>query len=245
MTAEHWAILGTMLLAGLGGSLHCVGMCGPILAGLSAPMAGRATPLVEIAAHHLGRLWTYALLGLLAGTLGDGLRALFPGQRVVAALLGGFVVLGGLSMAASRGSWLDRWIGARVVGRLARWTGLRALQRTPGIAPRLLAGAVMGLMPCGMVWTMLLPAAAMPHPLAASVAMVAFGLGTLPALTAVVLGARHGSRLLQRRGRAALAAVMIVAGGWMLARAIALPAPGADGRAPTTAVAGACHAADR
>lgn len=242
MIAEHWALLGTMLLAGLGGSLHCVGMCGPILAGLGAPMRRDPTPLAEIAAHHLGRLWTYALLGLLAGTLGDGLRSLVPGQRLIAGLLGAFVVFGGLSMLSRGGGWLDRWIGARVVARLSRLTGFRALQRTPGFLPRLLAGSVMGLMPCGMVWTMLLPAAAMPHPLYASLAMVAFGLGTLPALTSVVLGVRYGSRFIRRRGRSALAAVMIVAGAWMVARAIVMQPP-AGPKAPAAGLVGTCHPA--
>jgi len=202
-----------------------VAMCGPIVAGIAAPLHKRPRPFAEVAVHHLGRLWTYATLGLLAGILGEGLRAFLPGQRVVAGLLGGFVVLGGLSMMQTRGGFLDRWIGPRVTERLSRWLGWQALRRTPGLLPRLLAGALMGLMPCGMVWTMLLPAAAMPHPLYAALAMVAFGLGTLPALTSVVLTARYGSKVLQRRGRTALAALMIVAGVWMMTRAVVLSPP--------------------
>jgi sulfite exporter TauE/SafE len=79
----------------------------------------------------------------------------------------------------------------------------RSLLRGPGILPRLLLGAIMGLLPCGLVYAALLMAAALPTPWHAAGGMILFGVGTLPSLSAVLIASRaappkwraHGTRL--------------------------------------------------
>ena len=65
-----FAIISTGLVLGLAGSLHCVGMCGPLSLGLPMHEASRSRKIIALALYHLGRIVTYALLGLLFGLMG-------------------------------------------------------------------------------------------------------------------------------------------------------------------------------
>ena len=66
-------ILTPALLLGLAGSLHCVGMCGPLLLALPLDAAGKWQVLRQMLVYHSGRILTYAVLGVLFGLLGKGL----------------------------------------------------------------------------------------------------------------------------------------------------------------------------
>ncbi len=241
MTGEHLAIFGAMALAGLTSSLHCIGMCGPLVVGLGAGLdRGRAPTRQsptrrsltrDAAGYHLGRLWTYMLLGLLAGTFGSGLRWALDGRRWIALVFGIVIVLNGAvlllpGVAGAKGSLALRF--AAGLRRLLAWSGL---QRTSGFGPRFLVGALMGWIPCGLVYAMLIPAAALPSPPLSALAMLAFGAGTVPALTAVVAAQRWASPGIRARGRALVAVLLLLAGGWMIARSVR-SAGGADETCP-------------
>lgn len=230
----------SLLVAGLAGSLHCVGMCGPILLGFSQAfervrvsvegrsLSGRGGMIggaaLEFACYHVGRLWTYAMLGLLAGFAGRGVRASgawLGWQKPAAIALAAAVVVCGIVL-------LDVVPGLRVAstdqGCLSRrFRGLAwfdALLHGRGLMPRLLLGAVMGLLPCGLVYAMLVVVAALPHPMLSALGMVAFGLGTLPALTAVLLSARLLPAWVRAHGTRLAAITLILTGGWMLTRTL-------------------------
>jgi uncharacterized protein len=158
-------LLGAALAAGLVGSPHCVGMCGGF-----ATACGRPGP--GLALWHAGRLSTYMVLGAIAGTVG----AVLPGPAWVPAALSAALLLWfALALAgvapepAPRLRWLGR-AGALLIGR-------------QGVAWRYVFGAFNGLLPCGMVYAALSIAIAAAHPAAGAAVMLAFGLGTIPALT--------------------------------------------------------------
>ncbi len=226
----------SLLVAGLAGSLHCIGMCGPILLGFSqvfersrVTVEGRATGrawagAADFACYHIGRIWTYAMLGLLAGFAGQGLRAsgawlgwqrpVSLGVAVAVVLCG--VVLLGLIPGLRTDAWLTSCATRRFRGRA--W--FDALLHGRGAAPRLLLGAVMGLLPCGLVYAMLVVVAALPHPLLSAAGMVAFGLGTLPALTGVLVATRLLPAWVRAHGTKLAAVTLIITGGWMAARTL-------------------------
>lgn len=226
------AIYGSLLLAGLAGSLHCVGMCGPILLAFSRVFdpAGRRPLVSDFFWYHTGRLWTYALLGFVAGWLGHGLRngsALLGWQRPLAFSLAVGVVLSGLLLAGLLpGVRVDALVGDCALARFRERPWFRALLAAPGPLPRLLLGAAMGLLPCGLVYAMLVVVAALPGPLASAGGMLAFGLGTLPALSAVLLAGRLIPRALRVHGTRVAAFVLVAVGCFMLARTL-LVSPGA------------------
>ena len=56
------------LTMGIVGSLHCVGMCGPII--MSIPWSNTQKSL-QISLYHVGRATTYAILGALVGGVGQ------------------------------------------------------------------------------------------------------------------------------------------------------------------------------
>lgn len=85
-----------------------------------------------------------------------------------------------------------------------------AAQSTP--ASRFLLGWIMGFLPCGLVYVMLAAVAALGHPLASALGMIAFGLGTLPALSGVVLAARLLPIRWRRHGNRAAAVMALVVG---------------------------------
>ncbi len=185
-------------LLGIVGSLsHCVGMCGGVLL-LIQP---RGEPAARFSGWrmlpaHLGRITTYMLLGFSIGLAGDALALALPDLQklqgwvsFLAALLAGYFALSLLGLAPSLERLLTR--------ATARWgkamKDLRAHRQTLGFS--FVAGTLWGLLPCGLVLTALLPAAASGSPLSGALTMLAFGLGTWPALL--------GLDWLTRRGRLA------------------------------------------
>lgn len=224
-----------LLLAALAGSLHCIGMCGPILLAFtgamktaappgpsSAPSAAAPPPIAwGLLWYHAGRVWTYGMLGLLAGYVGCCLRhssSLIGWQRVVGLIAGGLVVLVGVAlMGVIPRLRLDR-SGACGIKKIWTMPLLRSLLRQRSVTSRLLLGALMGFLPCGLVYSMLAIVASLPSPLHAALGMVIFGVGTIPSLTAVLVT----SHLLPAAWRAAgtrLAAILVIFTGlWMAAR---------------------------
>lgn len=216
--------LGSMFAAGVAGSLHCIGMCGPILAALTAsvdsPERGRVGTWLSLASYHGGRIWTYAVLGLLAGALGDGAQRSVVLGRPLAVAMAAILSLSGVLLLTNR---LGRWFSAPSCG------GALAVVRPwlrRGAALRVVAGGLMGLIPCGLVYAMLVAVAALRDPLSGALGMAAFGLGTVPSLSAVVLGGRIGSPLLRAYGPRVVGVALIVMGAWLGFRVVTAPVGG-------------------
>lgn len=207
-------------LMGLLGSPHCLGMCGGIVTALSfSPAANTQASqrLRLVLGYNLGRILTYALLGLLAGLFGAGLfaavgQSIWP--RVVTGLL---LIATGLYMA---GWWLVPAQLERVGVPLWRiLTPLRQRVLPVHTLPRaLVAGLLWGLLPCGLVYSALLVALSQSAPLTSSLTMLAFGAGTLPTLVLAGSAAEQLRRLIQRRGvRQVAGSLLLLTGLWTLA----------------------------
>jgi sulfite exporter TauE/SafE len=217
------------LMLGLLASGHCLLMCGGITAALGIATAKDAQGRPRkhlLVAYQLGRVASYALAGLLIGTLGGALVALLDSEstrlvlRAATALALALAALVMLGIVHDPGAGLGR----RVWPHLAP-LGRRLLPVTT--LPRALAfGAIWGWMPCGFVYTILLIAALGASPLHGAATMAAFGIGTLPALLAASwvgprvaeLGRQRGVR--RTTGALLLAcAVLTLASPWLLGHA--------------------------
>lgn len=195
-------------LAGLMGSPHCAGMCGGFaVASSTSPQEG--------AAWHLGRLATYAVLGGSAGVFG-------------ASLGGPPWVLSVVTVV------LLVWFAARLAGitpgflphiRLPK--AIHAALGRRGLTARFGFGVATGLLPCGLVYAALGLSVSTASAWGGALAMVFFGLGTVPMLAAVAAGLQ---RVATRRPavRKLLAASVLAAGLWSVALRTA---PAADGPA--------------
>jgi len=212
-----------LLLLGLASGAHCVGMCGGIVTAFSAPQP--LLPAASVARAHLafnaGRVTSYAAAGAVAGLIGSGAYAIAaaPAQAVLHAIASLMLVLVGLYLAGFSGAaaWLER-IGAPLWRRLQP---LAVRLRAHSFA----AGAVWGWLPCGLVYGALATAAATGDAARGALAMLAFGLGTLPWLLAAGMAAtRLRGWLSQRAFRIAAGSLVLGFGAWGLARAGGLPA---------------------
>ncbi|MFT7679687.1 MAG: sulfite exporter TauE/SafE [Planctomycetota bacterium] len=169
------------------GAGHCAGMCGPFVVLLNGHhrgwrLLGRQQLFVT------GKALTYAILATLLARLAGGVVA--EGESM-AKLRNGLAWASGLVLIAHGFTCLG--LPVRFVPRLPLKLAVHAsrikgaftgMSKLPGYAGPLGAGLAAGLLPCGLSWSALLLAAAMP-PLQAAAAMLTFGLATGPALIAV------------------------------------------------------------
>lgn len=182
---------------GVAGSAHCVVMCGPIaMAVPSGP--GRAARPISTFLLNGGRLLTYAMLGLAFGTLGEGLR-LAGLQRGVSFAAGALLITSVLVPSLIERIGLQGRT-AILISRL-RSTMARHLRRTSPEAI-MLSGMLNGLLPCGLVYTAAIGAAATASAWQGPLFMLLFGAGTLPALVALRMGSGWIGNGLRRRLRA-------------------------------------------
>lgn len=185
------------LVAGLVGSPHCVGMCGPFAASCAR------SPL-DATAWHVGRLGTYATLGAVAGAFG---WVLSPLGWVLPVVAGALTVAFAASLAG-----LVPPVHVEIPG--LSHLAAAALRRADALGG-LVLGAASGLLPCGLVYAALAVPVGLAQPHLGAAAMVAFGLGTVPLLAGASAGLRRvtASRPWARR---ALAALVLGSGMWSL-----------------------------
>ncbi len=207
------ALLGMALATGLLGSGHCIGMCGGIVAALALARQGQGGALWFQLCYHGGRLATYALLGSSAGWVGallvgsDGFRAASRALLLGADLLLIAAGVASAGLAGGRNPLEREWAAPlRLLGR-----AVRRFQRTPSPLAALPLGMLFGLLPCGMLYAMALAAAQSAAPGQGALLLLAFGLGTVPALLLVGgaaqwLGTR--GRLWMTRGAGIMVALM-------------------------------------
>lgn len=195
----------SLFAVGLAGSLvHCVGMCGPFVLGqvlgdlerTPARSYGEWQRLAGAALvpYHLGRLTTYTLLGAVAGSA----TALFASTSAFGWLSGGLLVIAALLMIVQA---LGLALGGAspLVGTVVRFAG--PLSAARGNAARYGLGVVLGFLPCGLLYGALAAAGGMASAIEGALAMMAFALGTVPALVAVGWGGLLMRRRLSEHGR--------------------------------------------
>jgi len=167
-------------VAGLLSGGHCAGMCG----GIAGMLSGQHRPgrWRLVLCHHLGRIGSYALIGWVAGTCGE--VALFadhilPVQQALWWLAQLMLFAVGLYLAdVWRGLRHIEGVGSRVWRAVS--PGLPKLLPTDTPRKALLAGAVWGWLPCGLVYSLVVSALASGSGPAGALTLAAFGLGTLP-----------------------------------------------------------------
>lgn len=166
-------MLATAFILGLTGSLHCVGMCGPIA--LLIQGNGRGYYFSNRIAYHLGRTVTYMMLGLVMGLMGKIFQ--FDGWQSYLSIGGGLIILLFLLMPAIQGKIPLLSI---LVIKLKSLLGKHL--RSGKIYSNALTGMLNGFLPCGLVYSALVLALVQPSLQYSLLSMALFGLATIPAL---------------------------------------------------------------
>jgi hypothetical protein len=182
-------VTAAFVLALLGG-VHCAGMCGGFVGVLHLQRVPQLSAAGLSFGYHAGRLTSYMLAGLLAGLLGGAVYATDVLALQVLLLCAGSAMLLtiGASMLGKR-AWLVRLepLGARLWQAIARFARKVFPPRT--LKQSYVAGLLWGWIPCGMVYAALPLALTAGHPASGAAVMLAFGLGTLPAMVTLDIAA--------------------------------------------------------
>ena len=235
------------LLLGAFGATHCVAMCGGIVVATGTGIDPRlrlkmASPLPILVAQNAGRIFSYVVAGALAGGLGS-LAAAFSlgGARSWLQGFSGVMMVGvGLFLAGL----LPRFATIERVG-LPIWRRLEPIGRkflplrTSGHS--FAFGMVWGWLPCGLVYSALSIAVGAGSAKGGTLTMLAFGLGTAPALLAMGAMATTIARAARRPFVRTGAGLVVAAFGVLhlhLASESLLAVPDEHGAAPTC-----CHPA--
>ena len=168
-------------VVGLVGSLHCIGMCGPIAIALPVPTSSNLSFLTGRILYNLGRVITYSFLGAILGLLGG--RIAFTGaQQVVSIVLGVIVIVA--VMLPQR--YKNYFAQHPVVQNLARplRSNISVLFKKGTFSAMFLIGILNGFLPCGLVYVALAGAIASGDAISGAAVMILFGLGTVPAMFA-------------------------------------------------------------
>jgi len=206
----------TMFALGLAGSIHCVQMCGPIVLAVGIPVgeAGRLRLVTAQFSYHLGRIFTYMLIGGAAGWFGSGVDWLgrLAGLAHAAAITGGVLLLtaGIVMLTGFRSNSLVQ-IGSP--GVLSRITG--RLLGSPAAGSKLLMGMALGFLPCGLVYAAVVKSITSASVFGGAAQMAAFGVGTAGPLAVVGLASPWLGRWI-RLSNFRLAAVWVMAVGFFL-----------------------------
>lgn len=148
----------TPFLIGLAGSFHCIGMCGPLAAAVSGG---------KNVAYNFGRIAVYALLGAIVSLIGIGLS--LAGVQQVASITIGIAIL---IVAITKVRMITPTFIVKFMMKVRSRFKLHPV----------FSGMLNGILPCGMTLVALGYCVTLNGPVQGLIAMIAFGLGTLPAM---------------------------------------------------------------
>jgi len=209
----------SMFMLGLGTSLHCVSMCGPLVLTYAVkgeedgPWYRKLTPNV---AYQAAKIVSYMLVGLLLGAIGGffNLDALRPYVYYVA---GVFMIVLGLGMTG-KVAWAarltpapPRWLINRL-STMRRKSVADAKEGHSSLATPITFGLMTGLLPCGPLMAAQVAAAASGSAATGALGMAAFGLGTAPLMIAFGTAGSLIPRVWKNRMMTVLAIGVIVFG---------------------------------
>ncbi len=204
---------------GLFGSVHCIGMCGPLAFAVPSSQNKWWLIITDKVVYNIGRIITYSFLGLIIGIIGRQLwlSGLQQGVTLVSGLLiimAGFSRLFKVRLKDNKGMAII----LAPVNRLLNY----ALQHRAG---HLLIGILNGFLPCGFVYLALVGAINTSSPLASARFMFFFGAGTFPLMLLATVSSGFAGPLFRRRINKVMPYLMVCLGFWFILRGLNLNIP--------------------
>lgn len=197
----------TALLIGLVGSLHCIGMCGPIALALPSRQHLSQNLLISRLLYNAGRVLTYALLGLVVGLIGQGFS--MAGFQQIVSIGAGVAILVMVLLPARVSQHISLLKPAvEFTAYLKRAFG--SLFRSKSWYSTFYIGLINGFLPCGLVYVALAGALATGSYVKGTLYMLLFGIGTIPMMLAVSLAGNYINLGFRRWFNRAVPAFMVV-----------------------------------
>ena len=179
----EYALIVAALGLGLGTSLHCLGMCGPIAFSLGLGGEDRVNFTFKNLTYQLGRVTTYATLGAILGAIGQGIS--FAGFQKYLSIIVGLLMIAMVLLPKN----LSTNSSNRLIGRflLKLKSSLGTFIRRKDYGSLYLTGILNGFLPCGMVYIALAAALGVGNIAGSALFMALFGLGTIPLMFLAVM----------------------------------------------------------
>ena len=175
-------------LMGLLGSVHCIGMCGPLVMALPISQKNTFQKFTALSLYHVGKIGSYGILGLLFGLFGSQFPV-FTFQRNISIVIGITMLLYVLYVLVLKPKHFHLGILGNYYNHIVKL--LSRLFKTKSSISFLFIGLLNGLLPCGMIYLALTSSMATQNIFYGGMLMVFFGLGTMPALLMVAFGGQY------------------------------------------------------
>lgn len=212
MSDQHLAFM-----IGLLGSIHCVGMCGPLAFAVPVRHPGSVYLVWNKLIYQVGRILSYMLLGAIIGLLGKGIW--MAGIQQGVSIFSGVLIL---AAAASRLFKISTGTKQSILIKPFYKAFHYAYQHQ---ANHLIIGIINGFLPCGFVYMALAGALNTGSVSSASGYMFWYGMGTLPLMFMAGVMAGFGSAVFRRKINSAVPYLMICLGVWFILRGMELNIP--------------------
>lgn len=215
------ALFLSAFIIGALGSIHCVGMCGPIAFSLPLVNNGKKSKLVSALLYNGGRVVTYSFFGLLFGTIGKTF-ALFGYQQWLSISLGGLIII---FLVLPKKSKVFQKTNIFIHFFYKIRTGLGKLFKKRNYKSVFFIGLLNGLLPCGLVYMAVAGAIATASLLNSTLFMAFFGLGTFPMMLSVSFFGSFINIEARQKIRAAYPYLMFIMACLLIVRGLGLGIP--------------------
>lgn len=210
------------LILGLLGSLHCVGMCGPIAFMLPVDRSNSIKKVSQITVYHIGRLLAYSILGLLFGIVGKSFY-LFGFQQQLSIIVGALMIILVIVPYKTLGKYnLSRPLN-RLISKVKTSLGQALKKKTADTF--ITIGFLNGFLPCGLVYMAVFGAVATGSILQGSLYMILFGVGTIPLMTSAIYLGKFLNSNIKQRIQKAIPVFVIIIGALFILRGLGLGIP--------------------
>lgn len=209
-------------ILGLLGSLHCVGMCGPIAFMLPVDRSNSLKKVSQIGVYHFGRLLAYSLIGLVFGLVGKSLY-IFGIQQQLSIAIGVIMIFLVLIPYKTLGKYnLSRPLN-KLISKVKSNLGKALKKKTADTF--LTIGFLNGFLPCGLVYMAVFGAVATGSLIEGALYMVLFGLGTIPLMTTAIYLGKFLNSTVKQRIQKAIPIFVVIIGGLFILRGLGLGIP--------------------
>jgi sulfite exporter TauE/SafE len=222
-------IIGPAFMMGLAGSLHCIGMCGPLALSLPVSHSNNLSRISGGFIYNSGRIFSYTSMGLIFGSLGNLIIAAEWQNSLSIGL--GIIVLLYLLFPKKYFHFSTATTLAKPFMLLRQELG--KLFQSKKLSSLFFIGVLNGFLPCGLVYLALTSSAISASPVNGGMFMLFFGIGTFPMMFATVLMGNYLNQSLRQKIHKAVPAllffmaVLLILRGMNLGIPFISPGPGA------------------
>jgi sulfite exporter TauE/SafE len=215
-------MLWSALIFGLLGSLHCIGMCGPIAFMLPVDRSNSLKKTLQISSYHLGRLLAYGFIGLLFGLIGKSLY-IFGIQQKLSIIIGILMIVVILIPTRIFNTYNFSKPLHRLIFKVKSALGKALKKKTADTF--LTIGFLNGFLPCGLVYMAVFASIAMQNAIQSSLYMILFGLGTIPLMTSAIYFGKLINTSIKQRIQKSIPIFVVLIGLLFILRGLGLGIP--------------------